>query len=467
MKLFEDIRILNIGTQAFIKDYVVQEILYTHVQWEIPANGLEEVRRALHTMYKNRDYILKANKEALHRIQTSTAYLVDIDLAKNVIPNMTSTTILHSGPACPYEHMSGPAKGAILGALLYEGLAQTFEEAETLASSGTITFAPCHEYSAVGPMAGIISASMPVHVLYNETYERYAYATVNEGLGKVLRYGANDSDVLSRLVFIKDHVMPIVKEALSFGRIDIKYLMNQALQMGDECHNRNKAATSLFFREITTQILKTKADPEEQYQVLDFINTNDHYFLNLSMPACKCMLDAAENIEYSTLVYTMTRNGVDFGIRVSGCGSTWFTAEANYIEGLYFPGFKKEDAAKDIGDSAITETFGIGGFCMGAAPAIVQFVGGSVQDALAYTQAMYAITLSKNTQFMLPAVNFSGIPQGIDLLKVIETGVLPVINTGIAHKDPGIGQIGAGIVHPPMEVFIQALCYIAKKMEEL
>ena len=314
-------------------------------------------------------------------------------------------------------------------------------------------------------MAGIISASMPVQVIENKTQGNFSYCTLNEGLGKVLRFGAFNDEVLTRLRWIQGELGPALKKAvLLSGGIDIRSLIAQAVQMGDECHNRNKAGTSMFIRTIAPFLARAGLAAEVQARVLEFIHSNDHFFLNLSMPACKAALDAAHGIEHSTVVTTMCRNGVEFGIRVSGCpGNTWFTGPAQLIKGLMFPGFTMADACPDIGDSAITETCGIGGFAMGGAPAIVQFVGGTVDDAVAYSQKMHEITTAENTNYANPNLNFRGAATGIDVRKVIRTGILPVINTGMAHKDAGVGQVGAGIVNPPRECFEKALFALANR----
>lgn len=298
------------------------------------------------------------------------------------------------------------------------------------------------------------------------THGNMAFCSVNEGLGKVLRYGAYDDSVISRLKWIREEFAPMMKKALALkgDGVDIKSLISQAVHMGDECHNRNKAATSLFFREISGYFFMLDEDKEAIRRCVDFMRGNDHYFLNLSMAACKAATDAAQHVEGSTVVTTMARNGVDFGIRISGLGKeTWFTAPADKIRGLLFPGFTEEDANPDIGDSTITETMGIGGFAMGGSPAIVQFVGGTVADAIAYSEKMYTITTSENTNFSIPTLDFRGSAIGIDVLKVIATGTLPIINTGMAHKVAGIGQVGAGLVSPPMECFKKALLALAEK----
>ena len=408
----------------------------------------------------------QANKEVLKRLQDSEAILVGAGIALDTIPNFRKNLITHAGPPITWERMCGPMQGAVAGALIYEGLAKTVEEAYELAASGEIEFEPNHHHQAVGPMAGIISASMPVFIVENRKYGNFAYTNMNEGLGKCLRFGAYGDDVVERLHWMKKVLYPVMKEALELTEngIDMKTLVVQAIQSGDDCHNRNRAATALFAKQIGPYVALTNFDKQDISDVLKFIDGNEHFSINITMAMCKAIADAAHGVEGSTIVTAMTRNGVDFGIRVSGAGEQWFTAPANTPKGLFFPGFTQEDSNPDIGDSTITETVGIGGFAMAAAPAIVKFVGGTPADAIRYTTEMYEITSEENKNFMIPTMDFRGTPTGIDVLKVIETGILPRINTGMAHKDPGIGQVGAGLVMAPMECFTGALEYLAEQL---
>ena len=460
------LNVINVGSPSFNEDYEHQGIKYTHLEWMPPANGDVELINALQKSKKYNTEIKQANEEFLTRVKASEGKLIDVDLAINVVPGMTKHTILHAGPKVEYKDMAGPMKGAVMGALIYEGLADTIEEADKLASTGRITFDSAHNHNAVGPMAGIISATMPVHILYNERYGNYSYCTINEGLGKVLRYGANSKEVIDRLIWIRDVFSVVLKEALKLsGGIDIKNIIIQALQMGDECHNRNKASSALFLREIVPYIIETKASDFLKKTCVEYIKNNEHYFLNLSMPYCKVALDSARDIKYASVLTVMSRNGVDFGIQVAS-SSKWYTAPANYVEGLLFPGFTKEDAAPDIGDSSITETCGIGGFAMGGAPAIVKFVGGEVQMAFDYSEQMHEITAGTHQLFTLPTLDFMPTALGIDILKVVESGILPIINTGMAHKQAGVGQVGAGLVHPPFDCFKNALLEFVDRLGE-
>ncbi|HPC51435.1 MAG TPA: DUF1116 domain-containing protein [Candidatus Cloacimonas acidaminovorans] len=448
-------KVINIGLEKFAVDLKTQGIDVVNLLWKPPLPVENSYHHKINSLSEN--IIAPANKKALEIINSGKAVLTGMDVALKVIPGMHKDLILHSGPPISWDRMCGPMRGAIIGALIYEDRAKNAEEAEKLAASGKIEFAPCHEHNCTGPMAGIISPSMPVFIIKNESYGNFTYATQNEGLGKVLRYGAYSEEVISRLKWMEKVLYPILKRAIEYaGTINIQGLIAQALNMGDELHNRNRAGTSLFIRQIAPAIIKTMTNPEESAAALDFINGNDHFFLNLSMPASKAILDPARNISGSSIVVAMARNGTDFGIQVSGTGNKWFTGPAPVPDALYFPGFTKEDANPDIGDSSITETGGLGGFALAAAPAIVQFVGGTAKEAINYTLSMYNICFGESSLYQIPALDFRGTPLGIDVVKVIQNNIAPVIDTGVAHKNPGVGQVGAGVVKAPFEPFIKA-----------
>ncbi|MCE5236238.1 MAG: DUF1116 domain-containing protein [Eubacteriales bacterium] len=463
----QELHTVNFGLEAFYRDLIKQNKPAVHVDFKPAAGGDAELLKLLSALDEPslREKRRAANAEALGRILNAQPTLVGLSTAGEAIPGMTKLTVLHAGPPVAWDNMCGPVRGAVMGGLLYEGLAKDLKEAEELAASGKIAFSPCHHHSAVGPMAGVITYSMPVWRVVNKTYGNAAYCTVNEGLGKVLRFGACDAAVLERLAYMRDSLYPVLKAAMEIkGGIDLKWLIAQALQMGDEVHNRNRAATSLFLRELFPALLSTAFPEVQKLAAVSFLNANDHTFLNLSMPACKSTMDPVFDVPYSSVVATMARNGTDFGIRIAGLGpDMWFTAPAERVEGLYFPGYTEADANPDLGDSSITETAGLGGFCMAAAPAIVQFVGGKVQDAIRYSTQMYDITLGESAAYKIPSLDFRGGAAGIDLIKVVETNVRPIINTGIAHKDYGVGQVGAGIVHPPEKCFFDALKAYAER----
>ncbi len=449
-----ELKVINTGLKSFKDTLDEQNVASVHVDWRPPVAIDEDLT---HIIAKNGEKIDAANKVVCERILNSKPVLIGLDTALNVIPGMKKNLVLHAGPPITWDKMCGPMRGAIIGALKYEGLVKEKTEAETLAGSGEIEYAPCHEHSTVGPMAGIVSASMPVFIIENEAFGNRAFCTMNEGLGKVLRYGAYSDEVIEKMKWMEQVLYPVLKAAVKdLGKIDLKNIIAQALHMGDEVHNRNRAATSLFYRQIAPAIVRTTANTEDMVKVLNFINGNDHFFLNLSMPACKASLDAARNVEASSIAVVMSRNGTEFGVQLSGTGDQWFTGAAPVPDALYFPGFTKEDANPDIGDSSITETNGLGGFAIAASPAIVQFVGGSTADAINYTKQMYEITASENNVYQIPYLNFRGTPTGIDVRKVIEKNILPFIDTGVAHKDPGVGQVGAGVLSAPVEPFKNA-----------
>jgi hypothetical protein len=426
--------------------------------------GVSEESRQI--IFENREKIEAANKKVVEKILSASPKLADLDRAIDVIPGMKKNMILHAGPPVTWDRMCGPMKGGIMAALIYEDLAKSPEDASKLAASGEIEYSPCHEHSTVGPMAGIVSQSMPVFKLVNETDGNVAYCTMNEGLGKVLRYGAYGEDVIVKLKWMENVLYPVLKNAVkAAGQIDLKNIVAQALHMGDEVHNRNRAATSLLYRNIAPHIVKTCKNTDDTSDVLEFINNNDHFFLNLSMPLCKVTLDAARGIKHSSVLTVMCRNGTDFGVQLAGTDSEWFTGPADVPDALYFPGYTKEDANPDIGDSSITETNGLGGFAIAASPAIVQFVGGSAADALTYTKTMYEISATENNIYQIPYLNFRGTPTGIDVVKVVEKNILPFIDTGVAHKDPGVGQVGAGVLSAPAIPFIKAYEGLANKFK--
>lgn len=406
----------------------------------------------------------QANQIALDRMMSARPILKSVRKALEVIPNMQPNMLLHAGPPITWERMSGPMRGAVIAACLFEGWATDEASAIAYASSGKVQFAPNHEHGACCPMAGVLSPSMMVYVLHNEVHGNTAYSNFNEGYGKVMRMGAYSDEVITRLRWIYGPFANLVREAVESSEgLDMRTLISEALHMGDEGHNRNKAGSLLYLRWIAPLMTKVAKDNALLSESLKFIGDNFLSILNQLMAACKVMADAAHNVEGSTIVSTLARNGTDFGVRVSGLGDRWFVAPAQVPQGLMFPGFTQGDANPDIGDSAITETVGIGGFAMATAPAIVTFVGSTPKDAMNATLEMYEITASENKNFTMPVLDFRGTPTGIDIRKVIETGILPRINTGIAGKKAGVGQVGAGLVRPPMECFEQALEAFAEK----
>ncbi len=451
--------VVNVGAELFADTVEAQAAPITRVDWRPPMAGTEadlatvalDPRRA------------EANRMAIERMLAVQAHLVDVGPAAEVV-GLQEGHFLHAGPPITWERASGPLRGALLGAAALEGLAAEPEAAEPDFAAGRFELDPCHHHAAVGPMAGVVSPSMWMFVLEDPATGRRTHCTLNEGLGKVLRYGAYGPEVVERLRWMNAVLGPLLRDAVRrHGPVDITGILTQMLQMGDEGHNRNRAGTLMLLRDLAPAMVRGTAAAGDVAEALVFIGGNDHFFLNLGMPACKLALDAARDIDGSTMVVAMSRNGTDFGIQVSGAGDAWFSGPAEVPDGLFLGDYGPADANPDIGDSAITETAGIGGFAMATAPAIVRLVGGTVPDALATTRRMREITLADNPRWAVPVLDFQGTPTGIDVSAVCRTGILPQINTGMAGKVAGVGQVGAGLVTPPAEVFPAALRALAER----
>jgi NifU-like protein involved in Fe-S cluster formation len=465
----EKLTVINVGLEKFTEDIQTQGGTSIQLDWAPPGLGNEAVLQALTILEKpeNLEKIQQANQRVFEIITSSSIYLTGYAKAIDVVPGMKKNMILHAGPPITWEKMNGPMQGAVLGAIVFEGFAENLEEAQKVAQSGQIEFSPCHEHNTVGSMAGITSASMYVHIVENKTYGNVAYTNLSEQLSKILRMGANDDSVIERLIWMRDVFGPILAEAMTYleGGIDLRLLVSQALHMGDELHNRNVAGTTLLIQALTPGIIQTDFSVADQKDVFDFVASSDYFSGPTWMAFCKAALDAAVGVEeYSSVVTTMARNGTEFGIRLASTDpKEWFIGPSQKVIGPMFAGYTEEDSGLDIGDSAITETFGLGGFSMAAAPAIVALVGDTVADATNYSLSMEAITTGENPNVTIPALNFMGIPTGIDILKVMQTNTLPVINTAIAHKEAGIGMIGAGITYPPVEAFQKAIVKLSEK----
>ncbi len=460
-------RLVAVGAQMFADAVAAQAAPVQQVDWRPPL-GDEGIEADLARVLADPRHA-DANQTAVARMLAAGAELVDVRPASEALA-LEKGSFLHAGPPIGWDRASGPLRGALIGATVYEGLADTAEDAErALAGAdagGGLHWEPCHHHRTVGPMAGVVSPSMWMFELRDPVHGGTAFCSLNEGLGKVLRYGAYGPEVIERLRWMSDVLGPLLQTAVrsrtdAGGPVDIKSIAAQMLQMGDEGHNRNRAGTLMFLRELLPSLIDSGAPTSDVAEAVRFVSGNDHFFLNLGMPACKLAGDAARDVPGSSLVVAMARNGTDFGIQVSGTGDQWFTGPANTPDGLYLGSFGPEDANPDIGDSAITETGGIGGFAMAAAPAIVKFVGGEVGDAIEATRLMYEITLAENPVYQVPVLGFRGTPTGIDATLVTRTGILPHINTGMAGRVAGTGQVGAGLVNPPASIFPEAVTALA------
>jgi hypothetical protein len=458
-------RAINVGVEGFGQAVRTSDPDLVAVDWRPPRGGLlvaEALRQLAQPSAAAR--IEAGNARLLAALLGARPYLVDVRPASQLVPELRDRVLLHAGPPLAWPEMTGPMQGAAIGAAIYEGWAETPESAERLLALGGVQFLPCHAAGGVGPMGGITSGSMPLLVVEERTGRGTAFCTLNEGVGRVLRFGANGPEVLSRLRWLRDVAGPSLGAALRMSEgIDLRTIMGRALTMGDEMHQRNIAATLLLLREVAPLLARADLPADHQASVVQFIGQTDQFFLNVAMAACKAIADAAHAAgAESSIVTALCRNGVEFGVRLGGTGDRWFTASVNTPKGLYFGGYTAADGNPDIGDSAITETVGIGAFCMAAAPAVVPYVGaGGFGDAIGITDEMLEITVTRNPDFAIPALDFGGAPTGIDVRLVVATGIEPIINTGIAHRQAGVGQVGAGTVRAPIHCFEQAVVGLA------
>ena len=456
-------RVVNIGLSGFAADFAAQGTPVVQVDWRPPAQGKQHLVDILARLGAHEEAIAMANAEALRRMLAANPVLVDVRPAGEVIRGLGDKVLLHSGPPVAWERMCGPMQGAVAGAIVFEEWAGDLDAAMKLAASGSVEFHPNHHFDAVGPMTGITTRSMPVMIVENRAFGNRAYCMINEGLGKVMRFGANDAEVIGRLHWLADSFGPAFGAALrSMGGLELVPLISRGLAMGDEMHQRNVACSALTLRALAPHLAKAGTPSDELWKILAFIAGNEQFFLNVGMVMGKSIMDPVRGIEHSTVVTAMCRNGTDFGVRVSGTGDQWFTAPVEMPQGLYFPGYSEKDANPDMGDSAIMETIGVGAFAMATAPSVVGFVGaGGVRDAFEFTRAMSEITLTKNPRWTMPSLDGEGVPTGIDVRRVVESGIQPAINTGIAHRKPGVGQVGAGVARAPLACFEQGLTALA------
>lgn len=462
-------RIINVGLQSFNESILQYGGQTEQFNWRPRASGNKKMIRILDALEDFEDQIAADNQEVTDKIKNAQPFLIDVVPAKTVIAelNEQQKTLLHAGPPIEWSEMTGPMQGSCIGAALFERWATNEEEARRLLESGEVRFMPCHHVQAVGPMGGITSANMPVFVVENRLTGNRAYCILNEGIGKVLRFGAYSQEVIDRLDWIKDVLGPTIAKALQLTEegINLNVLIARSITMGDEFHQRNIAASLNFLKEISPLIIQTDIPEDQKYEVIKFLADTDQFFLNIMMATGKAIVDGARSETKGTVVTTMTRNGVNFGIRIAETEDEWHIAPVNTPKGLYFTGFTEADGNPDIGDSAITETVGVGAMAMVAAPGVTRFVGaGGFEDALETSNEMAKICLGHNSTFSIPTWDFQGTCLGIDIRKVVETGITPVINTGIAHKEAGVGQVGAGTVRAPLGCFENALTAYAKKL---
>jgi hypothetical protein len=451
-------RVISLGLDLFAHTLERLGVPVVHLAWSPPASADPRLLGLLDRLQARAAAIDAANAEVVARLAGGDPVLIDCRPAWEAL-ELPERTVLHAGPPLAWSRMCEPMQAAVVGAIRYEGWAANDDAARGLVETGRVALAPCHHWRAVGPMTGIITRSMPVFVVVDRAHDTRAHVTINEGLGKVLRFGANDEGVIARLRWLAGEAGPLLGGALrAAGGVPLRPLMAQALRMGDEMHQRNVAASALLARALMPHVARVADRHHAVARLAEFIAGNDQFFLNVAMAAGKAAADAATGVADATLVTTMARNGTEFGIRVAALGERWFTTPVETPVGLYFPGFGPDDANPDMGDSAIVETIGLGGVAMAASPAVARFVGaGGMKEALAITEAMRDISAGEHAHFRIPTLDERGTPVGIDVRRVVETGVTPLINTGIAGRRAGVGQVGAGVARAPLGCFTAAL----------
>lgn len=461
-----DLRVISAGVGGFAEALRRQSVAVVELDWRPPADGQLELVDILTAIYGDpalTERIDAANREALRRIVESNPRIVDVAPAREAI-GLPDRMVLHAGPPIAWERMCGPQRRAVLGAIQFEGWAGSNAEAEALVGGGQVQLRPNHAYSAVGPMTGVISPSMPVLVAQNETFGNVSFSTFNEGRGNTLWFGIFDQGALERLRWIRDTLGPAMAAAIGrHGPLDIFEIVAQGLQMGDECHARSAACTALLVKRLMPSMLEADVAPRAVAEIIRYIDNNNHFFLNFTMAAVKATMDAAHGIPYSTVVTAMSRNGVDFMLRVGGLGDRWIVGPVSRLdEAVYYTGYSVQDAAGDIGDSAIIETCGLGGMAIAGAPTVAAFVGGRLADEIAAVETLATIALGRHPRFSLPPMDAQNTPLGIDLRRVVETRTVPFITTGVLHESsPTIGQIGTGVARAPVGLFDQALIALA------
>jgi len=467
--LYTKPRVINVGVESFNEPIQKYQGKSVQFDWKPVAGGNKQLMHVLKEI-KKINHIKDDNQKMLESFKKAQPYMMDVVPAKQVIKELAGDKkiLLHAGPPIKFENMTEPMQGSCVGAALFEGWVSSEEEGWKLLKSGGVEFMPCHSVRAVGPMGGITSANMPVMIIENKYKGNQAFCTLNEGIGKVLRFGAYSKEVIDRLTWMKNVLGPTLSKALHETKngLNVTVIMAKAITMGDEFHQRNIAASLVFLKEIAPLITSLDIEQDTKKDVIQFLADTDQFFLNIMMATGKSIVDGARTQKSGTIVTTMTRNGENFGIRVGGMGDQWFTAPVNTPNGLYFTGFSQEDANPDIGDSSIAETVGFGGMSMIAAPGVTRFVGaGGFEDAQRVSNEMMKICTEHNSNFTIPTWDFQGTPLGIDIIKVVETGITPIINTGIAGRVAGTGQVGAGTVRAPLACFEKALLAYAEELK--
>jgi hypothetical protein len=464
-EILDRVSAVNVGLTAFADALESQGTPVLDVDWRPPAGGDRDAVRALERLWgPHGQAVARANQEAVERIEAAQPCAVTVAPAREVLPVLSSERVLiHSGTAIEWARVCDPQRRALIAACLFEEWAASRDEASRLLATGKIALVPGNDHGHVGPMTGVCSPSMPVWVVSDEASGTRAYSTFNEGPGRTLWFGVGDDESIERLRFFRDELGPLMAKLLEReGPLDVFSLAAQGLQMGDELHMRSQATGNLLIRRLLPGFAALGGEPSAR-----FIAGNHHFYLTLTMAAAKCASLAATGIRGSSVVNLITRNGTDMALQIAGLPGRWFGAPAAPVQdALLREGYEEQDAARDIGDSAVIECIGLGGMAVAAAPAVAAFFGGGAADAVARTERMSQITVSRSERFTIPALDFSGTPVGIDARLAAELDITPQITTGVLHASSGAGQIGAGVAHQPIEPFRAAVLALAQELDQ-
>lgn len=457
-KLPQNASVINVGLPLFAEAIREQDAEVIHVDWRVPSGNSPVLLRALTDSYAmNSLEYDKANAEAIRRIDKGVPMLIGVASARDALPALPDRTLLHAGPPIAYEFVCDPVRRSMRAATVAEGWAKDVETADRLLAEGSVALAAANDHGTVVPMASAIGPTTPVWIAENAESGTVGFAPVNQGPGDVPWFGRESPAAIERLIFLREVAQPRIAQILKeSGPIDILSLASQGVQMGDDVHMRTQATTNLLIRDVLTSIVRLGND-EGSVAFAHYLSKNHLFFLTIAMAAAKSLMLAAQQVSGSTIVTTMARNGTTFGVKV-GDSPRWHICPAPPVaDALYYAGFSSEDAALDMGDSAVLELIGLGGAAAAGSPAVAAFLGGSMSDAARATEDMRRICVSESSRFKLPTMSFRGTPLGVDVRKVVETGISPKVTTGILHRSSGSGQIGAGVATAPLEGFEQAL----------
>lgn len=408
-----------------------------------------------------------AGRRSVELLDRTTARLVGVRPACEVVQGIGPRHFLHAGPPIEMDEIPGPMRGALIAGLMFEKEAHSVEQAEQIIDQGGLSISSCNDAGGAGPVAGVVTPTMPVVVAETSTGS-LAFSPLNEGRGRVLRFGATDSATIERLSWMRDELAPLLNAAVSATeRIDLTSFMAEALRRGDECHNRNVGVSAALLLRLAPPIIRTARTSDAAARALEWAGGNPQFFLSFAIAAAKAIAREAHNVPGSPIVTCVAANGIRIGIQVSGCGDEWFVTDSPLGNTKISDGYTIDDAQPALGDSFITEVVGLGACALSAAPAISSFLGTSQSDSENIVETMRRVCAGTSSRFVIPSGGYVGTPLGIDVSKVVSAATSPIVEYGLAHKRPGIGQIGAGLTEVPMAPFEQALDQLKRRRTKL